>query len=60
MTSRSSSISEVAVVVAHHSRLDQAYGLAGRVGAAHVSVDYESRGARWGHLQALRWAAARR
>ena len=60
MTSRSSSISDVAVVVAHHSRLDQAYGLAGRVGAAHVSVDYESRGARWGHLQALKWASARR
>ena len=60
MTSRSSSISDIAVVVAHHSRLDQAYGLAGRVGAAHVSVDYESRGARWGHLQALRWASARR
>ena len=60
MTSRSSSISDIAVVVAHHSRLDQAYGLAGSVGAAHVSVDYESRGARWGHLQALRWASARR
>ena len=60
MTSRSSSISDVAVVVAHNSRLDQAYGLAGRVGAVHVSVDYESRGARWGHLQALRWASARR
>lgn len=60
MTSRSSSISDIAVVVAHHSRLDQAYGLAGRVGAAHVSVDYESRGARWGHLQALGWASARR
>src|SRR5699024_11042525 len=53
-------ISDIAVVVAHHSRLDQAHGLAGRVGAAHVSVDYESRGARWGHLQALRWASARR
>ena len=51
MTSRSSSISDIAVVVAHHSRLDQAYGLAGRVGAAHVSVDYESRGARWGHCR---------
>ena len=48
------------VVIAHHSRRGQAEALAGRVGAAHVSVDYESRGARWGHLQALRWASARR
>ena len=48
------------VIVAHHSRRDQAEALAARVGADHVSVDWESRGARWGHLQALLWASAQR
>lgn len=61
MRSLSSSTSDpLVVVVAHHSRIGQAEALAARVGADHVSVDWESHGARWGHLQALLWASARR
>lgn len=47
------------VVVAHHSRAEQAHTLAARVAADAVLMDPTDHGARWAHGQALLWTAKR-